>query len=139
MPRQSARGRRAASYRSAGSRPAACVILLERSLPPEVSGFSRLCYGSFHYTPRRFNYSATCSRMPNTARSNTLRAAARVLGGTDALAEALGVSKLQVERWVGGEGLVPTDIFLRAVDLLEQHDPRREPRPSGNDTQPGHG
>jgi hypothetical protein len=77
--------------------------------------------------------------MPATARSNTLRAAARVLGGTDALAEALGVSKLKVERWVGGEELVPTDIFLRAVDLLEQHDPRREPRPSGNDTQPGHG
>jgi len=35
--------------------------------------------------------------------------------------------------------LVPTDIFLRAVDLLEQHDRRKEPRPSGNDTQPGQG
>lgn len=77
--------------------------------------------------------------MPATARSNTLSAAARVLGGTDALADTLGVSKLQVERWVSGEELVPTDIFLRAVDLLEQHDRRKERRPSGNDTQPGHG
>jgi hypothetical protein len=77
--------------------------------------------------------------MPATARTNTLSAAARVLGGTDALAETLGVSKLQVERWLGGQELVPTDIFLRAVDLLEQHDRRKEPRQSGNDTQPGQG
>jgi hypothetical protein len=106
-----------------------------------VSGFSRLWYGSSHYTPGRFHYSPVFYLPPHaaTARSNTVRAAARVLGGTDALAEALGVSKLQVERWIGGEELVPTDIFLRAVDLLEQHDLRKEPRPSGNDTQPGHG
>jgi hypothetical protein len=135
MPRQSARGRRASSYRSAGSRPADFVML------SKVSGFSRLCYGRFHYTPRRFHYNpiSTGSRMPATARSNTLSVAARILGGTDALAETLGVSKLQVERWLGGQELVPTDIFLRAVDLLEQHDRRKDPRASGNDTQPGQG
>lgn len=76
--------------------------------------------------------------MPATARSNTVRAAAQVLG-PDALAETLGVSRLQVERWVSGEESVPTEIFLRAVDLLEQNDRRKSPRPPGNDTQPGQG
>jgi hypothetical protein len=77
--------------------------------------------------------------MSNTDRVTTLRAAAQVLGGSDALAEALAVSALQVERWVSGKESVPPEVFLRAVDLLEQHDRRRQPRPSGNDTQPGHG
>jgi hypothetical protein len=77
--------------------------------------------------------------MPATARSTTVRAAAQALGGADALADTLGVSLLQVERWANGEESVPADIFLRAVDLLEQHERRKEPRPSGNDTQPGHG
>ena len=77
--------------------------------------------------------------MPATARSTTVRAAAQALGGAEALADTLGVSALQVERWANGEESVPADIFLRAVDLLEQHERRKEPRPSGNDTQPGHG
>src|SRR5687768_8351591 len=77
--------------------------------------------------------------MPSTARCNTVRAAAQVLGGAAALAERLGVSLLQVERWASGEESVPTEIFLHAVDLLEQHDRRRQPRPPGNDTQPGQG
>jgi hypothetical protein len=77
--------------------------------------------------------------MPNAARASTLRAAAQVLGGADALAEALGASRLQVERWLSGEDAVPAEIFLRAVDLLEQHDRRKELRTPGNDTRPGHG
>ncbi len=75
--------------------------------------------------------------MPATARSNALRAAAQVLGGADALAERLGVSTLQVEHWVSGKESVPTEIFLQAVDLLEQHDRRKAPRPPSNDTLPG--
>jgi hypothetical protein len=47
------------------------------------------------------------------------------------------VSALQVERWIKGEESVPTEIFLRAVDLLEQHDRRKQPEPPGNDAQPG--
>ena len=77
--------------------------------------------------------------MPNTARSNTVRGAAQILGGADALADALGASRLQVDRWISGEESVPTDVFLLAVDLLEQHDLRKDPRPPGNDTQPGQG
>jgi hypothetical protein len=75
--------------------------------------------------------------MPNTARSTTLRGAAQVLGGVDAFAEALGVSARQLERWISGDESVPTEIFLLAVDLLEQHDRRKEPRPPDNGTQHG--
>jgi hypothetical protein len=46
---------------------------------------------------------------------------------------------LQLERWLTGSESVPTEIFLMAVDLLEQHDRRRTPRPPGSDTQPGQG
>jgi hypothetical protein len=77
--------------------------------------------------------------MPNTARSDTLRGAALVLGGADPLADALGVSRLQIDRWLSGEESVPVDVFLLAVDLIEQHDRRKQPRPPGNDTQPGQG
>ena len=76
--------------------------------------------------------------MPTT-RSSTLRAAAEVVGGPASLAAALGVSEPQAQRWISGEEPVPAGIFLQAVDLLERHDRRKERRPAGNDTQPGHG
>ena len=74
--------------------------------------------------------------MPATARSNTLRGAAQILG-VEALAEILGVSVLQIEQWTSGAESVPTQIFLLAVDLLEQHERRKAPRLPGNDTQDG--
>jgi hypothetical protein len=76
--------------------------------------------------------------MPTT-RSSTLRAAAEVVGGPASLAAALGVSEPQAQRWISGEEPVPAGIFLQAVDLLERYDRRKERRPAGNDTQPGHG
>lgn len=75
--------------------------------------------------------------MPATARSSTLRGAAQVMGGEEALAEALGVSRRQLERWISGEESVPTEMFLLAVDLLEQHDRRKKPRSTVNGTQRG--
>lgn len=75
----------------------------------------------------------------HTARSGALRAAAQVMGGPASLASTLGVSELQLEQWINGKESVPTEVFLRVVDLLERHDRRKAPRPTGNDTQPGHG
>jgi hypothetical protein len=49
----------------------------------------------------------------------------------------LGVSVLQIERWTSGAESVPTDIFLLAVDLLEQYERRKAPRSTGNYTQEG--
>lgn len=74
-----------------------------------------------------------------TARSGAVRAAAQVLGGPASLASILGVSELQLEQWINGKESVPTEVFLRVVDLLERYDRRKEPRSKGNDTQPGHG
>ena len=68
--------------------------------------------------------------MPSTARSSTLRGAAQLVGGAQALAKRLGVSELQLQRWISGEETTPTEIFLQAVDLIEQHDRRRMPRPN---------
>jgi DNA-binding transcriptional regulator YdaS (Cro superfamily) len=75
--------------------------------------------------------------MSNAARSNTLRAAAQMLGGPEALAQALGVSALQADRWIKGEESVPADIFLIAVDIVERHDRRKAPRPPDNGTHHG--
>lgn len=77
--------------------------------------------------------------MPASARSNTLRGAAQVVGGVDALAEKLGVSRRQMDRWLSGEETVPAAVFLQAVDLIELHDRATDPRPADNDTQPGQG
>ena len=76
--------------------------------------------------------------MSAIARSNTLRGAAAILGG-EALAETLGVSRLQLERWINAEEPVPTEVFLRTVDLLELYDRRKSPRTPGNDTLSGQG
>ena len=74
-----------------------------------------------------------------TARSGAVRAAAQVVGGPASLASTLGVSELQLEQWINGKESVPTEVFLRVVDLLERYDRRKQPRPDGNDTQPGQG
>jgi len=79
--------------------------------------------------------------MPATVRIDALRRASQWLGGIDALARALGVSPRQLETWLNGEEPVPTDMFLRAVDLIEERsqpdDCERRSPPEGNDTQHG--
>ena len=78
--------------------------------------------------------------MPETVRIDTLLRAIRATGSVGALAGQLGVSRGQVERWINREDAVPTDIFLRAVDLIEAQDVRRDEgraTPQGNDTQRG--
>lgn len=58
--------------------------------------------------------------MPQAVRIDTLRRAARLLGGVEALARKLGVSPRQLEAWMDVDGAVPADIFLRTVDLIEE-------------------
>jgi hypothetical protein len=77
--------------------------------------------------------------MPQAVRIDTLRRAARLLGGVEPLARKLRVSPRQLEAWMNGQEAVPTDIFLRTVDLIEDSRPddtTRDP-PEGNDTQRG--
>jgi hypothetical protein len=64
----------------------------------------------------------------STVHEQTLRRAAQVLGGTEQLAHYLAVKPSQLELWMGGAEATPPDIFLKAVDLLAEHnDPRKRP------------
>jgi DNA-binding transcriptional regulator YdaS (Cro superfamily) len=47
-----------------------------------------------------------------------LRKAAELVGGQRKLAERLGVSVADIEKWAAGKGLPPREVFLRVVDLI---------------------
>jgi hypothetical protein len=69
--------------------------------------------------------------MPQAVRLDTLRRAARLVGGVDALARALKASTWKLEAWLNGHEPVPDEVFLRAVDLIEDR------KAGGDDTQHG--
>ena len=48
----------------------------------------------------------------------TLRRAAEVIGGFEALAAYLDVRPLHLHAWVNGTHETPADVFLKVVDLL---------------------
>jgi GAF domain-containing protein len=50
--------------------------------------------------------------------SHTLQRAAGILGGTDALCECLKVEPTLLESWLTGQSIPPTEVFLRAVDVI---------------------
>jgi hypothetical protein len=53
-------------------------------------------------------------------RSQTLAKAAEVLGGNEALRRRLNVSALLLAVWMSGAQPPPTDVFLKAVDIVEE-------------------
>jgi hypothetical protein len=55
--------------------------------------------------------------MPNL-HARTLARAASIVGGVDALANELAVPSEVVARYLRGELAVPTDVFLRASEIL---------------------
>lgn len=56
--------------------------------------------------------------MPNAVYTETLRRAARAVGGEMQLARALKVSGPQAHRWVAGEEQPTTAMYHKALDLL---------------------
>lgn len=54
-----------------------------------------------------------------------LRNAAKKLGGEKELAAYLGVSDAVLQDWLAGKGIPPTELILRAVDLLVD-EPKRD-------------
>ena len=58
----------------------------------------------------------------------TLRRAAEVVGGPEALAEALGVSPEIVSAWLLGRDALPNESYLRALDLVSQGPHHKAPR-----------
>jgi len=53
-----------------------------------------------------------------SVQSRALRKAAELAGGQKKLAERLGVSVAEIEKWAAGEAATPREIFLRVVDLI---------------------
>lgn len=54
----------------------------------------------------------------STVHTETLRRAATAMGGEAGLARALRVSTEQAQRWLAGHDYPPTDVYLKALDLL---------------------
>ena len=50
----------------------------------------------------------------------TLRYAAELLGGEDELAQRLGVTRGELDRWLKGEERPPLALFLKAVDVVHE-------------------
>ena len=50
----------------------------------------------------------------------TLAKAAEITGGTQALRRRLHVSATLLTLWLSGGQALPTDIFLKAVDIVEE-------------------
>jgi DNA-binding transcriptional regulator YdaS (Cro superfamily) len=48
----------------------------------------------------------------------TVHRACEVLGGLDATSRHLGVPAAALTRWIGGVEQPPTDVFLKAVDVV---------------------
>ena len=53
-----------------------------------------------------------------SVQSRALQKAAELIGGRKKLAQRLGVTAAEIEKWTGGSEETPRDVFLRAVDLL---------------------
>jgi hypothetical protein len=54
----------------------------------------------------------------STVHTETLRRAAAAMGGEAGLAKALRVPAEQAQRWLAGDDYPPTDVYLKALDLL---------------------
>jgi len=57
----------------------------------------------------------------NDVRSRTLHRAAELVGGPEALAKTICVPEPAVRMWLAGRP-IPPEIFLRAVDIISEHD-----------------
>jgi len=56
---------------------------------------------------------------PRNVRSCTLAKAAQIAGGEESLRRRLNVSALLLGIWISGVQPPPTDVFLKAVDIVE--------------------
>lgn len=53
-----------------------------------------------------------------TVYTRVLHRACQIVGGVEHLAVRLGVSRTMLHRWLEGEDVPPSSIFLKAVDLV---------------------
>ncbi len=55
-------------------------------------------------------------------RTRAVRRASDILGGEPKLRKYLGVSAIALGVWLAGTERPPTDVFLKAVDVIVEHD-----------------
>jgi hypothetical protein len=65
--------------------------------------------------PRAGGARSACQAVEDFAR------AARIVGGPEALRKRLNVSALLLGVWLAGTEAPPTDVFLKAVDIIETY------------------
>jgi DNA-binding transcriptional regulator YdaS (Cro superfamily) len=61
----------------------------------------------------------------DTAHTRTLRRAAELAGSVESLAAMLGVRMTDLADWMAGVRRLPTDIYLRALDVVARGGPPR--------------
>lgn len=59
--------------------------------------------------------------MDTAVRTRTLRRAAEILGGRAELRKYLNVSAICLAAWMSGLDTAPTDVFLKAVDIIMEN------------------
>jgi len=57
-----------------------------------------------------------------TVHARTLKRAAEITGGEEELARRLKVTPSHLELWIRGLESPPGDVFLKAVDIVTEHD-----------------
>jgi DNA-binding transcriptional regulator YdaS (Cro superfamily) len=59
-----------------------------------------------------------------TVYARTLSRAAQLAGGQEALAQRLDVEETQLALWMNGAAKPPGDVFLKAADIVSEHELR---------------
>ena len=57
-------------------------------------------------------------KTPDTASIRTLRRALATLGSEERLAAEMHVSLLDLSSWLSGERIAPSDVFIKALDIV---------------------
>jgi hypothetical protein len=65
-----------------------------------------------------------------TVHARTLKRAAEIVGGEVELARRLKVTTKLLELWMGGVGVPPCDVFLKAADIVGEHDLQEMAKPA---------
>jgi transcriptional regulator with XRE-family HTH domain len=63
-------------------------------------------------------YLGRAAALAISVQSRALHKAAELAGGQKKLAERLGVSVAEIEKWTAGKSATPREVFLRAVDFI---------------------
>jgi hypothetical protein len=66
--------------------------------------------------------------MPHTVHSRTLVRALSIVGDHERLRQRLDVSATQLDKWIQGLSRPPDAVFLRAVDIIAEHEASEERR-----------